>query len=800
MSPSKYLISTLLVGLVLVFSDLGASWGSQGTLSFTDITLQAGTGGPTGAGKTGGHGAMFADVNEDGFPDLYITMNFDDPMADLFFRNIGGSTLFSNEGSIRGIDDFDGGSHGATFADLDNDGDFDLFNGTTTPLLGFPAYNNIFENFGTGFFAEVTATSGIPLDREWPTRSVIAFDMDRDGDLDLFGVTNHRGSNDPPDERNEVYLNIGNLQFASINSGALFTAPCGQGATDTDYDGDGDIDVFCGNATGDVNILQNDGTGNFILIPPASIGIQHRSRDGITTADVDNDGDLDLLLASSNEGHLYLNQGSGTFSFHQSFLNTIGYMGAFADLDNDGDLDLVFAGDDQVYLNDGSGNFSMGPAVPVSGINDPRAIAFADIDNDGDLDFAIGAKRSRNWLVQNDYNGGNWLKISLVSPQGQAGAFGTKVRVYPQGNAGGILLGMREARSNAGYMGQDDPTIHFGLGSHTSVDIVVTFLDGSEISLFGVTSGTSLTINGCTDNDGDGYSTCNGDCNDADSNINPGSAEICNGEDDNCDQQVDEGVTTTYYPDNDIDGYGDIKSPIQACTIPPGYVTDSTDCDDTDATVNPAGTEVCTDGKDNDCDGSQDCVDSECITDIACVECTDIDGDSYSLEGGLCGPPDCDDANSSINPGATETCNEIDDNCNFSVDEEVTITFYMDFDSDGFGDIGSPTQACTAPIGYVENNSDCNDNDALISPNANEVCSDQIDNNCDGQSDCNDDNCSGDPVCSTSDGGGGGGCSIVSNKQGKLAVFGEYGLLFIAALLFALRNKRGRTKDLKFEN
>ncbi len=134
------------------------------------------------------------------------------------------------------------------------------------------------------------------------------------------------------------------------------------------------------------------------------------------------------------------------------------------------------------------------------------------------------------------------------------------------------------------------------------------------------------------------------------------------------------------------------------------------------------------------------------------------------------------------------------------MDEEVTITFYMDFDSDGFGDIGSPTQACTAPIGYVENNSDCNDNDALISPNANEVCSDQIDNNCDGQSDCNDDNCSGDPVCSTSDGGGGGGCSIVSNKQGKLAVFGEYGLLFIAALLFALRNKRGRTKDLKFEN
>lgn len=488
-------VDVLGAGTVAVALSLMLSHAQAAQLSFTDITLSAGTGGPTARGRTGGHGVMFADVDRDGRPDLYITMLFKRPMGDLFFRNIDGRR-FSNEGNARGIADYDGGSHGACFADLDNDGDYDLFNGATWHRPKLPAVNNIFRNDGAGRFADVTKAAGIPLDRTWPTRAVLAFDMDGDGDLDLFCVTNYQGSEDPPDERNEVYRNDGSMKFSSIDVGALVTAPCGQGAIDTDWDGDGDVDVIAANRTGDMNILRNDGAGNFTIVKPATIGIHHRARDGISTADVDNDGDLDLLLASDNVGHLYLNNGRGMFRFKQTFADTDGYMGGFADLDNDGDLDLVFAGDDVCYLNDGRGHFRAGPSIPVCGINDPRGIAFADIDNDGDMDFAVGCKRSRNWLVRNNFNYGNWLKVRLVSRQGQAGAFGAKTCVYPAGQGGNGLLGFRESRSNSGYLAQDDPVQHFGLGKHKLVDVVVTFLDGTKIARTNVAANQTIAMGG----------------------------------------------------------------------------------------------------------------------------------------------------------------------------------------------------------------------------------------------------------------------------------------------------------------
>jgi hypothetical protein len=105
---------------------------------FTDVTIQAGTGGPTERGRLGGHGAMFADVDDDGRVDLYVTMIFNNLMPDLFFRNLDGRR-FANEGTSRGIADFDGGSHGACFADLDNDGDYDLVNGTTWDHRDYPS-------------------------------------------------------------------------------------------------------------------------------------------------------------------------------------------------------------------------------------------------------------------------------------------------------------------------------------------------------------------------------------------------------------------------------------------------------------------------------------------------------------------------------------------------------------------------------------------------------------------------------------------------------------------------------------
>jgi hypothetical protein len=94
------------------------------------------------------------------------------------------------------------------------------------------------------------------------------------------------------------------------------------------------------------------------------------------------------------------------------------------------------------------------------------------------------------------------------------------------------------------------------------------------------------------DNDGDGYTKDQGDYDDTDPAVNPDAIEVCNNIDDNCDGIIDEGVLTTYYKDEDGDGYGDASESVQACEPPTGYVVNNSDCDDTKANVNPSAVEV----------------------------------------------------------------------------------------------------------------------------------------------------------------------------------------------------------------
>lgn len=469
----RRLLTVLLIGVAGSLVGNAPLLSAPARLSFTDITA---TSGMTTYAE-GSHGVMFADVDDDYRTDTYLTFNFNYATVKNQFLHAGVSRFFEQATRL-GIADQGFGTHGAAWADLDNDGDLDLINGVTygDQTEGMP--NRLFRNEGRRF-TDVTPPAF--LRRSEATRAILAFDADSDGDLDIFAVSGYLGSGDPATERNESYRNLGRLRFSEDRFDAAYTAPAGEGATDTDFDGDGDIDVLAANPGGEMVILQNSNRGTFSLVSASARGIAHQVYGGITSGDLDNDGILDLVLAdpASDHAYVYLGTGNGRFRYNQTIDDFVGYTAGLADLDNDGDLDLAASGLERVFVNDGRGGFIPGATIPnyLAANEDPRSVAFADIDRDGDLDFICTAKKGTPRVYRNDYNAGNWLKVKLVSPLGQNGAFGAKVRLY-QVVAGqrGPLLGMREAKSNYGYLAQDDPVLHFGLRSRRTVLLEVAFL------------------------------------------------------------------------------------------------------------------------------------------------------------------------------------------------------------------------------------------------------------------------------------------------------------------------------------
>ena len=172
------------------------------------------------------------------------------------------------------------------------------------------------------------------------------------------------------------------------------------------------------------------------------------------------------------------------------------------------------------------------------------------------------------------------------------------------------------------------------------------------------------------DTDGDGF-FADEDCNDGDASVSPGQVEICDGIDNDCDGDVDEDVTSPFYADADADGFGDLATEVWRCAPEPGEVTTSDDCDDSRADVHP---------------------------------------------------------------GATERCDDVDNDCDGTIDDGLLETFYADTDGDGAGDPASPTEACAPPTGTVDNATDCDDTDPDIAPGQPEVCNER-DDDCDGSVD-----------------------------------------------------------------
>jgi hypothetical protein len=262
-----------------------------------------------------------------------------------------------------------------------------------------------------------------------------------------------------------------------------------------------------------------------------------------------------------------------------------------------------------------------------------------------------------------------------------------------------------------------------------------------------------LGVTACNvDNDADGIAA-QFDCDDTNADIYPDAPEKCDGLDNDCDNIVDEDTidAPTFYQDFDRDGFGDPDATTTDCKFlesaggpdpdhePFGFVKDDQDCDDALASVNPDADERC-DGIDNDCDGE---VDEDDAIDTA-TWYADSDDDEYGdaetttqacdqPTGFVADDTDCDDDKDTVNPGEDEVCDDDDNDCDGEVDEDDAVdapSWYRDADDDRYGDATDRVFSCSKPVGYVDDDTDCDDTADTAYPGGTEIC-DGLDNDCD---------------------------------------------------------------------
>ena len=479
-----------------------------------------------------GPGAAFVDIDGDGVLDVFVAgggsiVGDGSRQTARLYRNDGGRFTDITDVSGAGVP---GPAYGVACADIDDDGDVDIF----VTRLGPDA---LLRNDGppeAPRFVDIAADAGV-ADPGFGT-SASFFDYDRDGRLDLYvarylnwsaareticytilGVRDYcNPMTYQAPSRDRLYRNLGGGRFENVSDSAGIGGETGNGlgVLASDLDDDGWIDLYVANDQTPGVLWRNRGDGTFENVA-ALVGCAYDDRGvaiagmGVAGEDLDGDGDMDLLVTNiHHQTHLVLRNDNGFFDdvslgmgLGRWSIPATTFGVAVFDQDNDGRLDAFFT----------NGEVNVDNAMPVgenpyaqpdhfarlidgvfvdetdgSGLafgDVGRAVACGDYDNDGDRDLLVTNNGGPVRLLRNNNDSGNaWLVVQTRTGPGRRSAIGARVTV----TAGGKTRST-EIRPQQSYLGSGDPRAHFGLGRASTVDrIEVRWPDGTRSVRSGV--------------------------------------------------------------------------------------------------------------------------------------------------------------------------------------------------------------------------------------------------------------------------------------------------------------------------
>jgi len=484
-----------------------------------------------------GSGCVWFDYNNDGLLDLYVLSGryldgvTNHSKADgleatnHLYRNNGDGTFtdVTEQAGVPGK----GFAMGVTVGDYDNDGYEDIYITNWNSAI-------LYHNNGNGTFTDVTETAGVQNNHFGVGAAFL--DYDRDGRLDLF-VGNYlkfdpnskkpyysaeafAGPLDYEGDANRLFHNNGDGTFTDVSVKAGIANPAGRamGVTVGDYDNDGWPDIYIANDAMESYLYHNNHDGTFTNVAVEQ-GVAYGTNGdtpsamGPIFADYNNHGELDLFVSDMRYHRLFRNSlREGFFvdttlesGIAQTAGQFVGWGDALFDFDNDGwkDLFVVNGGlhwlvpmEASLFRNNGNGTFAdvsadAGSFFKTKSVG--RGACFADYDNDGYIDAFIVVLGGKGILVHAKPPVGprnHWLTLKLVGTASNRDGFGARVEA-----TAGDLRQIVENVPQSGYLSQNDPRPHFGLGTHSEVDtLTIRWPSGTVQTLEHVKADQILTV------------------------------------------------------------------------------------------------------------------------------------------------------------------------------------------------------------------------------------------------------------------------------------------------------------------